>query len=152
MGKEWERDGNGVGVGTGTPFRDKHRGAYLERVCPSSLPPRSHSVPTTPPFETSHSTLYNNKRQIHEVNKFTSKPIGIDIGVAYNSKVRIHVVHMNQIIGKIEKEGEGGNREREREKQNNKKKQHIMYIIEQYDLIMNVFYIVKCCYVLANLL
>ena len=23
MGTEWERDGNGVGVGTGTPFRDK---------------------------------------------------------------------------------------------------------------------------------
>ena len=35
--------------------------------------------------------------------------------IAYNSKVQIHVVRMNQIIGKIEKEGEGGNRERERE-------------------------------------
>ena len=23
MGTEWERDGNGVGVGSGTPFRDK---------------------------------------------------------------------------------------------------------------------------------
>ena len=23
VGTEWERDGNGVGVGTGTPFRDK---------------------------------------------------------------------------------------------------------------------------------
>ena len=61
---------------------------------------------------------------------------------------------MNQIIEKIEKEGEGGNREREREREKKKKetKKDIMYIIEQNDLIMNVFYFVKCCYVLANLL
>ena len=36
------------------PFRDNRGGgAYLERVCPSTLPSRSHPVPTTPPFETS---------------------------------------------------------------------------------------------------
>ena len=33
------------------PFETTGGGGYLERVCPSRLPPRSHPVPATPPFK-----------------------------------------------------------------------------------------------------